>query len=185
MWHKAEWMGRPMRLELTCVGLLVQLANCYTTRGALNLHGKGKPAKPTSFYRRAPNEAGGLYLRCQDDMPNTFAWVMSLHPYIHPVNAMWIFLADLCVRPLLSQPIFFIYILIFKIILIMRQCIVKMKNLIVSFIPLIIKRELYRNRKLRDAEKFSAQPRGIFIYSFCSSTHMAHYVLSFLSLLHF
>ena len=35
MWHKAEWMGRPMRLKLTCVGLLVQLANRYTTRGAL------------------------------------------------------------------------------------------------------------------------------------------------------
>ena len=33
MWHKAEWMGRPMRLELTRVGLLVQLANRYTTRG--------------------------------------------------------------------------------------------------------------------------------------------------------
>ena len=35
MWHKAEWMGRPMRLELTRVGLLVQLANRYITRGAL------------------------------------------------------------------------------------------------------------------------------------------------------
>ena len=35
MWHKAEWMGRPMRLELTRVGLLVLLANRYTTRGAL------------------------------------------------------------------------------------------------------------------------------------------------------
>ena len=34
MWHKAEWMGRPMRLELTRVGLLVNLANRYTTRGA-------------------------------------------------------------------------------------------------------------------------------------------------------
>ena len=34
MWHKAEWMGRPMRLELTRVGLLVKLANRYTTRGA-------------------------------------------------------------------------------------------------------------------------------------------------------
>ena len=34
MWHKAEWMGRPMRLELTRVGLLVYLANRYTTRGA-------------------------------------------------------------------------------------------------------------------------------------------------------
>ena len=28
-------MGRPMRLELTRVGLLVKLANHYTTRGAL------------------------------------------------------------------------------------------------------------------------------------------------------
>ena len=34
MWHKAEWMGRPMRLELTRVGLLVKLANRYTTKGA-------------------------------------------------------------------------------------------------------------------------------------------------------
>ena len=34
MWHKDEWMGRPMRLELTRVGLLVSLANRYTTRGA-------------------------------------------------------------------------------------------------------------------------------------------------------
>ena len=39
MWHKAEWMGRPMRLELTRVGLLVNLANRYTTRGAhINTH---------------------------------------------------------------------------------------------------------------------------------------------------
>ena len=35
MWHKAEWMGHPMRLELTRVGLLVYLANRYTIRGAL------------------------------------------------------------------------------------------------------------------------------------------------------
>ena len=34
MWHKADEMGRPMRLELTRVGLLVHLANRYTTRGA-------------------------------------------------------------------------------------------------------------------------------------------------------
>ena len=34
MWHKAEWMGRPMWLELTRVGLLVKLANRYTTKGA-------------------------------------------------------------------------------------------------------------------------------------------------------
>ena len=39
MWHKAEWMGRPMRLELTPLGLLVKLANRYTTRGAPeNIH---------------------------------------------------------------------------------------------------------------------------------------------------
>ena len=36
MRHKAEWMGHPMRLELTLVGLLVKLANHYTTRGALS-----------------------------------------------------------------------------------------------------------------------------------------------------
>ena len=34
MWLKAEWMGHPMRLELTRVGLLVKLANRYTTIGA-------------------------------------------------------------------------------------------------------------------------------------------------------
>ena len=33
MWHKAEWMGHPMRLELTRVGLLVKAANHYTTQG--------------------------------------------------------------------------------------------------------------------------------------------------------
>ena len=36
MWHKAIWKGQPMRLELTRVGLLVELANHYTTRGALS-----------------------------------------------------------------------------------------------------------------------------------------------------
>ena len=34
MWHKAIWKGHPMRLELTRVGLLVELANHYTTKGA-------------------------------------------------------------------------------------------------------------------------------------------------------
>ena len=37
MWHKAIWKGHPMRLELTRVGLRVELANPYTTRGALAL----------------------------------------------------------------------------------------------------------------------------------------------------
>ena len=34
MWHKAIWKGHPMRLELTRVGLLVELSNHYTTKGA-------------------------------------------------------------------------------------------------------------------------------------------------------
>ena len=34
MWHKAISKGYPMILELTRVGLLVELANHYTTRGA-------------------------------------------------------------------------------------------------------------------------------------------------------
>ena len=39
MWLKAEWMGHPMRLELTRVDLLVKLANRYTTKGApFSLH---------------------------------------------------------------------------------------------------------------------------------------------------
>ena len=38
MWHKAIWKRHPMRLELTRVVLLAELANHYTTRGAsLNL----------------------------------------------------------------------------------------------------------------------------------------------------
>ena len=36
MWHKAIWKGHPMRLELTRVGLLAELANHYTTRGAFS-----------------------------------------------------------------------------------------------------------------------------------------------------
>ena len=35
MWHKAEWIGHTMRIELTRVGLLVKLANRYTTKGVL------------------------------------------------------------------------------------------------------------------------------------------------------
>ena len=34
VWNKTIWKGHPMRLELTRVGLLVELANHYTTRGA-------------------------------------------------------------------------------------------------------------------------------------------------------
>ena len=37
MWHKANWMGHPMRLELTFADLLVKLVNHYTIRGALKL----------------------------------------------------------------------------------------------------------------------------------------------------
>ena len=33
MWHKAEWMGHPVRPKLTRVGLPVDLANHYITRG--------------------------------------------------------------------------------------------------------------------------------------------------------
>ena len=40
MWHKAIGMGHPLRLELTCVGLLVKLANHYATRGALGSGGR-------------------------------------------------------------------------------------------------------------------------------------------------
>ena len=36
MWQKAICKGHPMRHELTHVGLLVELANHYTTRGAYN-----------------------------------------------------------------------------------------------------------------------------------------------------
>ena len=33
MWHRAIWKGHPMRLELIRKGLLVELANHYTTKG--------------------------------------------------------------------------------------------------------------------------------------------------------
>ena len=35
MWHKAIWKGHPMRLELTRVGLLAELANHYTISAEL------------------------------------------------------------------------------------------------------------------------------------------------------
>ena len=72
----------------------------------LNLLDKSKPAKLTSFYRRAPNAASGLYLCCQDDLPNTFAWVMSIHPYIHPVNGSGGSFSTCVSGPFSSQPIF-------------------------------------------------------------------------------
>ena len=53
----------------------------------LNLHGKSKPAKITSFYRRAPNAAGGLYLWCQDDMPNTFATCVADHSQVNQYSS--------------------------------------------------------------------------------------------------
>ena len=34
MWPKAKWMGHPVKLELTLTGLLVKLANPYTTGDA-------------------------------------------------------------------------------------------------------------------------------------------------------
>ena len=34
MWYKAEWVGCPMKLELTRKDLQVKLAYHYTTRGA-------------------------------------------------------------------------------------------------------------------------------------------------------
>ena len=37
MWYRAIWKGHPMRLELTRVGLPVELANHYTTRGAFRV----------------------------------------------------------------------------------------------------------------------------------------------------
>ena len=33
---KGEWMGHPMRLELTLAGLLVKLANHYITRDVIS-----------------------------------------------------------------------------------------------------------------------------------------------------
>ena len=36
MWHKAYERGNPMRLELTRVGLLVELANHYNHKGTIS-----------------------------------------------------------------------------------------------------------------------------------------------------
>ena len=38
MWYQAVWMGHPIRLELTREGLLILIANHYTTRDALQHH---------------------------------------------------------------------------------------------------------------------------------------------------
>ena len=51
----------------------------------LNLLGKSKPAMLTSFYRRAPNVAGGLFCGARMTCP-THLHEWSLYPYIHPVN---------------------------------------------------------------------------------------------------
>ena len=53
MWHKAIWKGHSMRLELTRVGLLVEFANHYTTRGAQN--------EERSGYIHLPAPAGLLW----------------------------------------------------------------------------------------------------------------------------
>ena len=49
MWHKAIWKGHPMRLELTRVGLLAELANHYTTRGASHESWYAKKPKPDIY----------------------------------------------------------------------------------------------------------------------------------------
>ena len=36
MWHKAEWIGHPMRLDVTLASLQVKLADHYTTRGTVS-----------------------------------------------------------------------------------------------------------------------------------------------------
>ena len=51
MWHKAEWMGHPMSLEFTRVGLLVKLAKNYNTRGAQrNTHVRESLRKIMQFF---------------------------------------------------------------------------------------------------------------------------------------
>ena len=50
MWHKAEWMGHPMRLEHTRIGLLVKLANRYITKGVLKQHIYGFVLSSAAFY---------------------------------------------------------------------------------------------------------------------------------------
>ena len=52
-----------------------------------NLLGKSKPAKLTSFRRRAPNAAGGLFCGARMTCPTHLHGWVSIHPYIHPVNS--------------------------------------------------------------------------------------------------
>ena len=74
MWHKAIWKGHPVRLELTRVGLLVQLANHYTTRGAIV---EGDPKSPFSIATKRRCR-GGCY---------SFFWIVPLYPWSVPYNA--------------------------------------------------------------------------------------------------
>ena len=53
------------------------------------------------IYRRAPNAAGGLVYFARIDLPNIFAWVVSIHPYIHPVNGN-----GMCISLLVCQTTF-------------------------------------------------------------------------------
>ena len=79
----------------------------------LNLLDKSKPVKLTSLYRRAPNAAGGLYLWCQDDLPNTFTCDVY-SPIYSSSKWQWGIIFYLCVRPLASQPIFIRCVVIYK-----------------------------------------------------------------------
>ena len=58
MWHKAIWKGHPMRLELTRVGLLVELANHYTTRGAFIVWEVSWRLNRTATYWPPPSSSG-------------------------------------------------------------------------------------------------------------------------------
>ena len=52
----------------------------------LNLLSRSKPAQLASFYRRAPNAAGGLFCGARMTCPTDLHEVVSIHPYNHPVN---------------------------------------------------------------------------------------------------
>ena len=73
MWHKAIWMGNTMGPQFIFVGLLVELAKCYTTRDA-----------------QFPDKCLGLRLKFADKfteiVPSDFGPFMGHHQHVYRVS---------------------------------------------------------------------------------------------------
>ena len=85
MRHKTIWMSLPMRLELNRVGLLVELANHYTTQAAHMNANKTesmclKQEGAMSIYGRCPR---GLMVKAVDCGIVVSEFVLQSRYYVH------------------------------------------------------------------------------------------------------